>query len=252
MVYKLIDNFMDKTNIFKSMILALVITNTLTVIIIKLTINSFYIRALTINSVGTIVGVVFSLLPAQMLYKQLILQRMNLITHYNTDALTGLLSRKPMLDQIQQHIDSIGHNLPSAFIMIDLDHFKSVNDTYGHLAGDEVLTFVGELLLKTVNENCIVGRFGGEEFIVYLHNKSEDYYIEETNKLLKVLDTHYIYKGQKIDITASLGCVIKSCEDADIRTMIYEADKKLLLAKENGRNRIEYQFLSTEGRDYVI
>jgi diguanylate cyclase (GGDEF)-like protein len=248
---KIIEDFINKTNIFKSVLWALLITNTLTFIILKLTINTSFLRAITINSLGTVAGVVLGLLPAQILYKQLIIQRMNLLTYYNTDALTGLLSRKPLLDKIQQYLDNSKDDSTNAFIMVDIDHFKLVNDNYGHLAGDVVLSYIGRILLNSVDDNCIVGRFGGEEFIVYLNNTSEKVCIEEINKLKEKLETSYVYKGQKIDLTSSFGCVINSCMDIDIITLIQESDKKLFLAKENGRNRIEYQYLTKEGTNYA-
>lgn len=247
MKHKYIENYLNKINIYKCILYALLITNTLTYTIIYITIDSSYFRGLLINSICTVIGVLISLVPAQNLYKDLIDEKKNLTVFYNTDALTGLLSRKPMLDLIKNKLENYNYNLPLSLTILDIDHFKLVNDLYGHQAGDEVMTYIGGILADNIDDNCIIGRFGGEEFVVFSFNKTEETIIENLYDLRKKLDTHYIYKNKPIDFTASFGCIINRNVDVDIKRLLKEADENLFLAKVNGRNRVEYNFLSNQG-----
>jgi len=121
--------------------------------------------------------------------------------------------------------------------MLDLDSFKDVNDTYGHQVGDGVLTGVAEILQKQVRNIDIVGRWGGEEFLIICPATGLQGILSVAEKLRSKIEKHIFPKvGTK---TASFG-VTAWCPDDSLETMIARADKSLYKAKEKGGNRVEF------------
>ncbi len=117
---------------------------------------------------------------------------------------------------------------------MDIDHFKLINDDFGHLIGDEVLKNVAHILKYNVNQNDIIGRWGGEEFLIICKNTS----ISEAEKLsyrIKDLIENYDFKVKKI--TASFG-ISEADNNLEIKDILSNADKALYKAKENGRNQV--------------
>ncbi len=155
------------------------------------------------------------------------------------DFLTGTLNRKTYEEEIKKFENEFtrkGQNY--AIIFFDIDHFKSVNDTYGHECGDIVLKTFSALLLKLTRDIDIVGRYGGEEFVVALHynNKSElDKYVSRIKSV--ITKNKFVYKKHKLAITFSAGIQIRS-ENSSILETINKADKLLYKAKKTGRNKI--------------
>lgn len=157
-----------------------------------------------------------------------------------TDGLTGALNRRT-LDYIAQNG---GNGLPTedalALVMIDIDHFKSINDTHGHLAGDRVLVETARLLKKETPIDCVVARFGGEEFAL-LFSCSD---INQAGRLAETirgkLQDHgfVIADGRRIAITASFGVACGQRGARDWRHLVERADKALYRAKSDGRNRV--------------
>ena len=126
-------------------------------------------------------------------------------------------------------------------IMFDLDHFKNVNDTYGHEAGDAVLSAFSKILKKEARSVDIVGRFGGEEFLALLSDTDVQGGVAFAKKVLKhVQQARFIYKGERIKVTASAG-VSERSKHISLQATINSADEYLYLAKKNGRNRVEYK-----------
>ena len=158
-----------------------------------------------------------------------------------TDALTGLENRR----SIERHLDSMfAHGVrlgePLACVMSDLDRFKSVNDEYGHHAGDAVLRQFAAIVKKAAREIDVAGRFGGEEFIVLLPGTVLDAAVTFAERLRKDVESHtFVYEGGSIRRTASFGVAawphpkVRDC-DAIVRA----ADDALYVAKETGRNRV--------------
>lgn len=147
----------------------------------------------------------------------------------NTDALTGLKNRRK-IDKILNQIK----NKKFSLILMDIDHFKLINDDFGHLVGDEVLKEVSHILKYNVNQNDIIGRWGGEEFLIICKNTS----LLEAKKLsyrIKELIENHDFKVRKI--TASFG-ISEAKNDLELKDILAKADKALYKAKENGRNRI--------------
>lgn len=157
-----------------------------------------------------------------------------------SDALTGLPNRRAFVDAIERERSRAArHALPFSFVMIDVDHFKSVNDTYGHAAGDVVLQAVAAALIGIARRSDVVGRWGGEEFVVALPQTSEAGARVAAERLRKAIaDTQCVLpSGETIHVTASLG--IASVEVAwQTDALVARADGAMYEAKAAGRNRV--------------
>ena len=126
-------------------------------------------------------------------------------------------------------------------IMYDIDWFKKVNDTYGHLAGDFVLSELSSLVKSLLRDSDICGRFGGEEFIIVLPQTKVAGALKLANKINKAVQNHdFTFHGTKIDITISAGVTSVGVSDS-IFSLIDRCDNALYDAKKNGRNRVEYR-----------
>ncbi len=152
------------------------------------------------------------------------------------DPLTGLANRRAMEENMIRFMSfSRRWQHPLSIIMVDLDHFKTVNDRYGHLTGDEVLVCFSQLLKLSVRVEDIVARFGGEEFILLTPNTS----IEDASQLAERIriDTQEATMPIPTNITASLGVTQMRDEDT-AESLIARADSALYEAKNSGRNRV--------------
>lgn len=160
------------------------------------------------------------------------------------DPLTGIYNRRYVNEKLP--IDIVNTALMEkeiSLIMADIDFFKRVNDTYGHLAGDQVLkSFAGILSGCMRRESDWVARFGGEEFIICLPGAGLEKAKETAERIRAAVEADKIvWDGNKIKITASFGiCSIKPLQGSSADSIIEKADKKLYEAKANGRNRVEY------------
>ena len=155
----------------------------------------------------------------------------------NTDPLTGLHNRGMAMEYLQDFVKKADQMLCSICIC-DIDHFKNVNDTYGHDAGDQVLKAVAEALKSTVGNEGFVARWGGEEFFIAFPNKNGD---EAKDLLYKVQSTirkaTVRYNDQDIKVTMTYG-LTEYDKDQPLDANIKDADNKLYLGKEKGRNVI--------------
>ena len=159
------------------------------------------------------------------------------------DPLTNLYNRRYGLKRLKEEYSrSLRNDIPLGIAMIDIDHFKKVNDTYGHLVGDKVLCEMTDAMHNTLREGDIAIRYGGEEFLVLLPGAAEKDCIILAERIRRVLEELIIvHTKQHIKITVSIGitsfpqCIISSIED-----LIGYADKALYTAKQNGRNRVVY------------
>ncbi|MDD2371283.1 MAG: GGDEF domain-containing protein [Firmicutes bacterium] len=160
------------------------------------------------------------------------------------DPLTGLYNRRYINEKLPLDIINMllsDHNL--SVIMADIDFFKNVNDTYGHLAGDDVLKIFAQTLLGSISRSSDwIARYGGEEFLICLPGANQAVAIKIIEGMRKAVeDKEMIFGENKLKITASFGiCSLKPTNLDSMESMIKMADEKLYLAKENGRNRIEY------------
>ncbi|KFX07981.1 diguanylate cyclase [Pectobacterium betavasculorum] len=158
------------------------------------------------------------------------------------DTLTLLLNRRFLPTILRHEISLAMHsNTPLSIAMIDIDHFKSVNDTYGHTAGDKILKRIAEILYENTRNSDYVFRYGGEEFmIVLIETPRVAAYtiIERLRKKVQDLAIH-LQSGENVRMTISAGIAVYSGHP-DYECLIKAADDALYQAKANGRNRIEY------------
>lgn len=161
-----------------------------------------------------------------------------------TDALTGLYNRRAAEDHITRQMQEDGRNpgCVRPLISIDLDKFKQVNDTYGHLEGDALLIAVADTLRTSVRSSDIVGRIGGDEFVVYLSNVTDrQNAMAVAEKLCQVIRELSTMKKEWSNISASIGISFADHPNIKMEELYISADKAMYSAKENGRN--QYQTL---------
>ncbi|WP_409419459.1 diguanylate cyclase [Marinomonas sp. RS-M-Aa-14] len=161
----------------------------------------------------------------------------------STDHLTNVANRRSfelMLDREMSFTRRYG--VPMAFAMFDFDKFKVVNDTYGHDAGDAVLVEVSKRIKIALRGSDIIGRLGGEEFGIILHNvKEEDVFKVFDRYRSIVADYPVVHEGMVIPITASIGVAMYTGELEDKTVLIKRADDCLYEAKDTGRNKVVYR-----------
>jgi diguanylate cyclase (GGDEF)-like protein len=127
---------------------------------------------------------------------------------------------------------------PLAAVLLDLDHFKQINDTYGHVKGDEALAAVGAVVTTSLRESDFAGRYGGEEFVLLMPDTPAAGARTIGEKLRRAIGAITI-PGVDRDITASLGIAVFPDDAVDAEALIRHADRALYRAKSNGRNRLE-------------
>lgn len=154
------------------------------------------------------------------------------------DPLTRLLNKRRFYEVLEERLKDkcLCHHY---IAMLDLDQFKQLNDSYGHMIGDEVLIKVGRLLKRYEQEHLKIGRYGGEEFILYIGNESVENVVKKMEEIrTEIEETCFVLEeGKKIRVTASIG-LARIEEDVHFHQSIHHADKNLYLAKKNGRNQV--------------
>jgi diguanylate cyclase (GGDEF)-like protein len=156
-----------------------------------------------------------------------------------TDSLTGLPNRRAVEEALKRMIAQAGRTLaPMAVLLLDLDHFKQINDTYGHDRGDAVLAAVGEVLAGALRTSDFVGRNGGEEFVALLPDTGVEGAIEAAEKLRTAIG-RLALPGIDRPITTSVGTAVYPHTAADGESLLRLADRALYAAKAGGRNRSE-------------
>jgi len=160
------------------------------------------------------------------------------------DALTGLYNRRYMEEALQQMASRAKrHTTPIALIMLDIDHFKTFNDTYGHEAGDVVLQALGTLLRDHFRDEDIACRYGGEEFLLILSDVASEVARKRAEQLLlKVRALQIPYQGNHLQITISVGVAALPNHGAQIHDVVSAADAAMYQAKQRGRNQVAVAF----------
>jgi diguanylate cyclase (GGDEF)-like protein len=154
------------------------------------------------------------------------------------DALTGLATRLVLRDRLSVALENAKrHRTGLALLMVDLDKFKQINDTFGHQAGDEVLRITAERIVRTVRKSDTVARMGGDEFLVLLPDL-HDLAVAEgiAAKVVAALSVPIVLAGREVPITASAGISTASARDLDAAMLMKNADLALYSAKARGRN----------------
>jgi diguanylate cyclase (GGDEF)-like protein len=156
----------------------------------------------------------------------------------STDPLTALPNRRHFLDVANREVERMRRFLvPATVIMIDLDHFKDVNDTYGHATGDEVLRSACRILKQSLREIDVLARLGGEELVVMLPETNAEGALSAAEKLRGSLSNGTIFSGHnEIKITASFGVAQVRSDDQSVEDVLDRADSALYEAKHSGRN----------------
>jgi diguanylate cyclase (GGDEF)-like protein len=157
-----------------------------------------------------------------------------------TDTLTGLYTQKFFLERLRDEVLRAGrYKYPLGVLLLDIDHFKSYNDTYGHLVGDEILRSVGVLLKNTANDVNIISRYGGEEFGIIVPN-TDRISLREMAEILreKISTTTFNTSAGEIKLTVSIGIAVFPEEATSPSQIIRVADQRLYWAKSKGRNRV--------------
>ena len=156
------------------------------------------------------------------------------------DELTNILNRRGVSEKLEDTLSATqGNDSTISVGLLDIDHFKKVNDSYGHDAGDQVLKFLAKLIVNNLRDNDIVGRWGGEEFIIYMPDTGRVEAISICNRLLAALESSVIkYNDLSISITASIGISELSSQASSFDAALRRSDKALYQAKAAGRNRV--------------
>lgn len=159
--------------------------------------------------------------------------------HAVTDSLTGMVNHEHVFSKLKKALSQAqndGYGL--CIVMADIDHFKSVNDTHGHLAGDGVLKEVAKRIKGSLRGFDVVGRYGGEEFLLILHKANLDTARIVAERIRsRIAATPIDLPEALLDVTISMG-VAMAKPDEDVNSMVERADKALYNAKENGRNQV--------------
>lgn len=170
---------------------------------------------------------------------QLTKHKQALSTLSRTDSLTGLLNHGSWKDQLQVCFHQCQHEQSTATLaLIDIDHFKKINDTYGHIIGDSVLRQLSKELRDNLRSDDFAGRYGGDEFCVILPNRSL-IQAQEILERLRLVFCHYQHEqAPELNVSLSIGLASYRPEFKDAAMWLNEADKALYIAKKTGRNRI--------------
>ena len=179
----------------------------------------------------------FNELAVNLEHRKAVLERANLKLEKLsiTDGLTGLCNHRRFheeIDRIYAKRDS--SMLPVSVVLIDLDNFKEVNDTFGHPEGDVILRFIAKILQRVSRTNDCVARYGGEEFAVILRGTGPEAAWAAAERFRAAIAET---TGPLRNVTASVGVATQTADDSDARVLIGRADRALYLSKQNGRNR---------------
>jgi diguanylate cyclase (GGDEF)-like protein len=161
----------------------------------------------------------------------------------NIDGLTGVYNHRYFQNILDQEINrALRHNTPIAILLIDIDHFKQVNDTYGHQVGDFILSEFSKIIQENIRKYDVLARYGGEEFVVVLPETETEDALIVAEKLRSIIELSSFQDNRKsYQITASFGqsgCTPATENNLNKDTLINQADQALYEAKEKGRNKV--------------
>ncbi len=174
------------------------------------------------------------------LLSELDVARRDAIRRADYDMLTGVLSRAALLERAEAMFnDSLAQNRPLWLFMVDVDHFKQVNDRFGHLVGDTALRAVGEVIRQQIPKPRLAGRFGGEEFMIALFGEHGESPRAMAETLRLAIHSISMDSGRRAGgLTVSIGVATRDEADRSLTDLIRRADEALLEAKATGRDRV--------------
>lgn len=157
-----------------------------------------------------------------------------------TDSLTGLFVKDYFFQSLKEQIDRIPTSQESlSVIMLDIDNFKKINDVYGHMVGDIVLQKLAKILVDSLAKDDIVARFGGEEFIILIKNKTKEEVLISAEKIRKTVEgDSIIFRQRKIKFTVSLGAAFYPDDGSTYLELVSKVDSLMYKAKKKGKNRV--------------
>ena len=159
-----------------------------------------------------------------------------ILSRSEVDPLTGLLNRITFIERVTSIIDSSEEGTLHALILIDIDHFKQINDRFGHICGDKILYDTSANIFSCISEIDLIGRYGGDEITVFLNNVSSE--VDVAKRAEEICLTLYREISEGIMISGSLGVAIYPKDGKDYNELVQNADAALYEAKRNGRNRV--------------
>lgn len=156
----------------------------------------------------------------------------------NIDSLTKVFNRRALSKYLSNICEQKNEHNELHLLMIDIDDFKVINDTHGHIVGDKILIFIANILKKTLRDGDKIFRYGGEEFILILNRVDSVYCKKIASRILELISSNnLIYKGTSINVTASMGTTLYDVSDSP-DDVIHRADTALYRAKNSGKNRV--------------
>ena len=207
-------------------------------------------RALPVELITHLVGMCLSIFLFMCVFEGMRASYYQLVRQFNerlqglaiTDQLTGIANRRRLVDAMEAEIRR-GERMHTVFALVvfDLDHFKRINDTYGHGYGDETLQFVSARVSEMIRATDIVGRWGGEEFLMILPGTNAAGAFLLCNRIRESVAAHRF--GAGFSVTLSFG-ITEYLESDTLDTLVDRADRALYRAKDKGRNRVEIQVRS--------
>lgn len=163
-------------------------------------------------------------------------KEMDFITKARIDSLTGLYNREYTEQLISQYLD-MNSEQQGIYIIVDIDEFKQINDTFGHITGDEVLRKTAKVLYDSIGEHDIIGRVGGDEFVIFLKNCNDEKIAKSRiSNILKNIQFEYSESRKAVTVRCSAGAAIAGNGLADIKKLYEKADENLYEAKRAGKN----------------
>lgn len=162
-------------------------------------------------------------------------EKMKLEYQSRTDHQTGLLNKHTFEKEAREYIET-HQTYDSCFVFIDIDHFKSINDQFGHSIGDQVIKETSKKIQLLFANFDLVGRFGGDEFCIFVKDIPRDTLIDKLRFAVKKLEQEYVYDGNSVKISASIGAAYCKKEKISYKEFLNSADEAVYQAKDNGRN----------------
>lgn len=171
----------------------------------------------------------------------LVASRLEIKCLSRTDDLTQTYNRRHFMEMARREFAlAARHGHPVSLLLIDLDGFKQINDRLGHLAGDKALRACADIIRRTIRRDDVVGRFGGDEFMVLAPFSGLDSAANLAERIRRALsDTDLVLGGQVVGFGASIGVVSSQVQEVDADDLLRRADQALYRAKENGGSRVE-------------
>ncbi|MDY0064170.1 MAG: diguanylate cyclase [Bacilli bacterium] len=179
-------------------------------------------------------GIVFDITEKKLKEEQLQMANQDLTVQSLIDPLSNIANRRGLMLRLEEEVKEFKEKKnPLTIILFDIDHFKQINDTKGHLVGDEVIKEVSRLIQKGIRDIDMVGRYGGEEFLVILKNTNENIGRIIANRIREAIASHPFK-----DLTVQVSGGVSEYLGTSIADFIQDADDKLYQAKKSGRNKI--------------